>query len=180
MASLFGHGLIGYLFSKTIDKKHVRLLLWLAIISAIFPDIDVISFKLGVPYESWLGHRGFTHSIIFAILWALLCAQLFGKKRKKTFFIVILLATLSHSILDAMTNGGMGVGFLIPFDNSRYFFPFRPIQVSPIGVAKFFSEWGLKVILSELIWIGIPAFIVLGLHKIIKKRNKDKIVLEKL
>lgn len=168
MASLFGHGLIGYLFSKTIDKDQAGLLLCLAILSAILPDVDVISFKLGIPYENWLGHRGFTHSIFFALLWALVCAQLFGKTKKKAFFAVIFLATSSHSVLDAMTNGGLGVGFFIPFNNARYFFPCRPIQVSPIGVAKFFSIWGLKVILSELIWIGIPAFIVLGIHKIIK------------
>ena len=171
MASLFGHGLIGYLFSKVIDKKNVRLLICLAIVSAILPDIDVLSFKFGIPYKSCFGHRGFTHSILFAIFWAFICAYVFGKNRKQVFFIVILLATLSHSILDAMTNGGEGVGFFIPFDDSRYFLPFRPIQVSPIGVANFFSIWGLKVILSELIWIGIPAFIVLTVNKVIKKKK---------
>ncbi|BAO74942.1 putative membrane protein [Winogradskyella sp. PG-2] len=61
-----------------------------------------------------------------------------------------------------MTSGGKGVGFFIPFENSRYFFPFREIKVSPIGVERFFSEWGVNVLLSELKYIGIPCFIVLA------------------
>ena len=44
----------------------------------------------------------------------------------------------------------------LPFDNARYFRPWRPIQVSPISVAHFFSERGLAVLRSEVIWIWIP------------------------
>tara|TARA_R100001369_G_scaffold4044_8_gene12153 strand:+ start:56088 stop:56330 length:243 start_codon:yes stop_codon:yes gene_type:complete len=74
---------------------------------------------------------------------------------------VLFLSTLSHGVLDAMTSGGKGVGFFIPFDNSSYFFPFREIKVPPIGIEKFFSEWGINVILSELKYIAIPCFIIL-------------------
>ncbi len=172
MASLFGHGLIGYAFAKVIDKKQTKLLIGLAIFSAILPDVDVLSFQFNIPYENWLGHRGFTHSILFAVIWALLCAFFLGKKNKTTFFVVLFLATLSHGSLDAMTTGGLGVGFFIPFDDTRYFFTFRPIQVSPIGIKNFFSEWGLRVILSELIWIAIPTIVILGFCKLNKKKNK--------
>jgi len=169
MASLFGHGLLGYTFAKVLPKKQIKTVLWLAIFSAILPDIDVLSFKMGIPYENWLGHRGFTHSIVFAVLWAIVCAYFFGKQNKIIFFTVVFLATLSHGVLDAMTTGGLGVGFLIPFENSRYFFPFRPIQVSPIGIEKFFSAWGLKVILSEIIWIGVPCIVILVINRMKKK-----------
>ena len=67
--------------------------------------------------------------------------------------------TASHSILDGLTNGGLGVALLAPFDNSRYFFPFRPIEVSPIGLA-FFGERGYTVIKSEIIWVWVPALSV--------------------
>ena len=86
------------------------------------------------------------------------------------FAIVLFLSTISHGILDAMTSGGEGVGFFIPFQNMRYFFSFRAIQVSPIGIEKFFSEWGLNVVLSEMRYIGIPCGIILLSHYIIKKR----------
>jgi membrane-bound metal-dependent hydrolase YbcI (DUF457 family) len=59
--------------------------------------------------------------------------------------------TASHGVLDAMTDGGLGIAFFAPFDNTRYFFPFRPVKVSPIGLS-FFSARGLDVIWSELLW----------------------------
>ncbi len=166
MASVFGHALVGGTLSKILDRRTSKVLMLLAILSAVFPDVDVMSFKLGYPYEHWLGHRGFTHSILFAVIWSGILSIVFGKKDKVLFFIVLFLSTLSHAILDAMTNGGLGVGFFIPFENTRYFFGFRPILVSPIGVEKFFSEWGLRVIMSELIWIGIPCGVVLIADKI--------------
>lgn len=171
MASAFGHALVGYTFSKVLDKNQSRVLIILAIISSIIPDADVVSFKLGIPYEHWLGHRGLTHSILFSVTWAILLTVVFGKSRKMIFFIVLFLATISHSLLDAMTTGGEGVGFLIPFNDSRYFLPFSPIKVSPIGIERFFSKWGWKVICSEFIWIGIPCLVVLVMNYVKKKRE---------
>ncbi|MBV7269480.1 metal-dependent hydrolase [Winogradskyella luteola] len=174
MASIFGHGLVAFTTSKIIDYKSSKLLLFLAIGSAILPDIDVLAFKFGIPYAHPLGHRGFTHSILFALIWCILLSLLFGKTRKWVFAIVMFLSILSHGILDAMTSGGKGVGFFIPFENSRYFFPFRAIRVSPIGFEQFFSEWGIRVIVSELKYIGLPCFIVLIMVFIIKKRSMSK------
>jgi inner membrane protein len=67
--------------------------------------------------------------------------------------------TASHGMLDAMTNGGRGIAFFAPFSNHRYFFPWRPIQVSPIG-AGFFSARGLSVLVSEARWIWLPSVII--------------------
>jgi len=72
----------------------------------------------------------------------------------------LFLSTLSHGILDALTNGGLGVAFFAPFDDSRYFFPWRPIRVSPISVSGFLSSRGLQVLRSELQWIWLPAALV--------------------
>lgn len=171
MASIFGHGLLGYTLAKVIDKKEVKILTLLAVGSSMLPDADVIGFYNGIEYSSPLGHRGFTHSILFAIIWAILLAVIFGKTRKFIFFSVIFLATISHGILDAMTTGGEGVGFFIPLDNTRYFFELRPIKISPIGIRRFFSAWGMQVILSELVWIGIPCLFILLLKKL-KNHNK--------
>ena len=72
-------------------------------------------------------------------------------------FAYLFLTTASHGLLDAMTNGGLGVAFFSPFDNSRYFLPWRPIVVSPISVLRFFNPRAQAILLSELIWIWIPA-----------------------
>lgn len=70
MASLFGHSIVGFTLTKVIDTTHTKWLLVAAIFSTILPDFDVVSFQLEIPYLHPLGHRGFTHSIVFALLWA--------------------------------------------------------------------------------------------------------------
>ena len=161
MASIFGHGLVAYTVAKVVDSKSSKLLIFLAIVSSILPDLDVLGFSIGIDYLHPLGHRGFTHSILFALLWSALLTFFFGKSRKLIFAIVIFLSTVSHGLLDAMTSGGKGVGFFIPF---------REIKVSPIGVEKFFSEWGIRVILSEIKYIAIPCGIILLIHYFLSKK----------
>ncbi|MDG1728467.1 MAG: metal-dependent hydrolase [Algibacter sp.] len=169
MASVFGHGVIGYTLTKVIDNKNTKWLVLAAISSAILPDFDVIAFKLGIAYQHPLGHRGFSHSILFAILWALGLMLTVGRKYKLIWFLVIFLSTISHGILDAMTSGGEGVGFLIPYNNERFFFSFREILVSPLGIKNFFSAWGMQVILSELKYIFMPCLVILLILGTLKK-----------
>lgn len=173
MASVFGHGLAAFTISKIVKYNSSKILLVLAIASAIIPDLDVIAFKFGIPYLHPLGHRGFTHSVVFAILWASVLTYIFGKLQKRFYFIVLFLSTLSHGILDAMTTGGKGIGFFIPFDSSRYFFPWQVIRVSPLGIKKFFSERGMQVIMSELKYIAIPCVIILITLYFLKKENYE-------
>lgn len=171
MASIFGHAIVGYTVSKIISNNNSKLLLVLAIASTILPDIDVLTFNFGIPYEAPFGHRGFTHSILFAVLWATLLMFVFGKLNRIIWWIVIFISTISHGILDAMTSGGRGVGFFIPFHNERYFFPFREIIVSPIGIERFFSERGIRVIFSELKYVFLPCFLILVLFYFIRKNK---------
>ena len=176
MASIFGHAVVGVTLAKVIDSDGLKYLLVAAIFSTILPDFDVLAFRLGIPYEHPLGHRGFTHSLLFALLWALVLMFTVGRKHKLIWFLVIFLSTCSHGILDAMTSGGRGVGFFIPFENARFFFPFREIKVSPIGISKFFSSWGVKVIWSEIRYIFIPCLFILvilnSLKFILNERTK--------
>jgi inner membrane protein len=172
MASVFGHSVVGFTLSRLIDNKNSKYLLFAAIFSTILPDFDVIGFRFGIPYLHPFGHRGFTHSIFFALLWALILMYTIGKTNKLIWFLVIFLSTLSHGILDAMTSGGKGVGFFIPFNNNRFFFPFREIKVSPIGVEKFFSEWGIQVIFSEIKYVFLPCFLIFGIRILIKSNSK--------
>ncbi|RZS92566.1 metal-dependent hydrolase [Aquimarina brevivitae] len=181
MASIFAHGLTAFAFSKSFKNDLYSIKLWsLGVICAILPDVDVLGFKFGIAYGDFWGHRGFTHSLLFACILSLLICFLFYRKKMKAYqgvflFIYFFSCTASHGVLDAMTTGGLGIAFLSPFDTTRYFFPFRPIQVSPIGASRFFSQWGLKVILSELIWVGIPALgyimITYLVHNSFKSKN---------
>jgi inner membrane protein len=90
----------------------------------------------------------------------------------------LFLATASHGILDALTNGGLGVAFFSPFYNGRYFFPWRPIRVSPISLGRFFSHQGYLVLKSELLWIWIPTALftsIVLLARSLTSRDENKI-----
>lgn len=176
MASIIAHAVCAVTIGQGLRNANFPKRFWvLLVLSAMLPDIDVIGFSFGIEYGDFLGHRGFTHSLLFAGMWSLLLATTAFCENKTRIFIVLFLATASHGVLDAMTNGGLGIAFLSPFDNARYFFDFRPILVSPIGVGAFFSDWGRRVLLSEAIWIGLPCLLLLisnGLYRKIKVARK--------
>ena len=148
----------------------------LAAVCAALPDADVLAFFFRVPYGDVFGHRGFTHSLPFALLLAFGVVFLFFRdvRRKASLVVFFFAATASHGALDALTNGGHGVAFFAPFDDGRYFFPFRPIEVSPIGVSRFFSEWGLAVVLSELLWVWLPALLAAASVVIATRRLRSR------
>lgn len=98
---------------------------------------------------------------------------LFLRSSRVTVFLFCFIACASHVLLDAMTNGGLGVAIAWPFNQHRYFLPFRPIEVSPVSISGFFSEWGLRVIYSEFLWVFLPAASV-ALAKIITKHRKKQ------
>jgi inner membrane protein len=132
------------------------------VIGTVVPDLDVTAFALGIPYAHPLGHRGFTHSLVFAALFAAVVGYVTRVRSNTSFFVsfvFVFLATASHGLLDAMTSGGLGVGFFIPFSNARLFLPWRPIRVSPIGVGRF-AEKAVPVLLSEALWVWLPAVVI--------------------
>jgi len=140
------------------QKITVRLLLIGALFS-ILPDFDVIAFKFGIPYSSQWGHRGFTHSLFFAVVFSGIFAAILAnwmKTSRLVAFTFLFIAMGSHGVLDMLTDGGLGIAVLWPFDHTRYFFPTQVLKVSPIGMS-FFSEWGLRTIISEFFWIWLPA-----------------------
>ncbi|MGX5220896.1 metal-dependent hydrolase [Pseudomonas segetis] len=173
MASAFAHAVVPLVVYAVFKSPPMNLrLLVLAIILAIAPDADVLAFKFGIAYSSEWGHRGFTHSLFFAGCVAAFF-MLFAKPLKSkpwVVFAMCFIACASHAALDALTNGGLGVALYWPFSTERVFFPFRPVQVSPIGVGAFFTERGLRVITSEFVWIFIPGFVI-GLLGVLIRRK---------
>ncbi len=153
-----------------------RLLL-ASLLFTCLPDADVLAFKLSIAYADAFGHRGFSHSLLFAgltgVLGALGC-RLLGCGPLKA-FAWIALATASHSLLDAATDGGLGVAWLWPWSEQRFFLPWRPIEVSPF-VNGFFSQRGLQVLISEARWVWLPclalALPVVALRALLRRRQQ--------
>jgi inner membrane protein len=87
----------------------------------------------------------------------------------------LFLVTASHGALDAMTNGGLGGAFFSPFNNARYFLPWRPILVSPISFGRFFSPQTPAILTSEFLWIWIPAGLLAALSvDVAGNQGRDK------
>ncbi len=176
MATAFTHAFVGAALA-TVAPKPVpvgRLALTLAILAAA-PDLDVIAFSLGIPYAHPLGHRGVTHSLLYAAVLAPLVTLLF--RHYVTAFSgawwklcgLVFLASASHGFLDAFTDAGLGVGFFIPIENSRYFFPFRPLATSPIGVEAFFTERAWRILANEFTWVWLPTLVGMAIAFITRR-----------
>ena len=165
MPTLISHGIATTALITCFPKRAVpRRLMVAAIICSIVPDIDVVGYQFGLRHGELLGHRGVTHSILFAVILATAAFQfvlptLDRAVNRSLVWTYLFLATASHGLLDALTDrSGLGIPFFWPFDNTRYFFPFAPIAMSPIG-ASFFSERGWLTLLSEARWVWIPSLV---------------------
>lgn len=137
-----------------------RLLL-AGVAAAVLPDLDVLAFRLNVAYSHVLGHRGFSHSAIFALALAVLALLLAPQLRSSRLaaFVVVGLAAVSHPLLDMVTNGGLGVALWWPWSAERFFAPWQVIEVSPLSLQRFLGAKGLAVIKSELLWVWLPALL---------------------
>jgi inner membrane protein len=128
MPSVFSHAIAAVAIGGAVVGGPSRLTIWtLGAICAVVPDLDVVSFHLGLPYGHMLGHRGLSHSLPFA------------------------------------------AAFLAPFSDTRYFSPWRPIVVSPIGIGEFFGPRGVQVMWSELGWVWVPSAVVFLASRLSKR-----------
>jgi inner membrane protein len=162
MATAFSHAIVALAMGKTFQNKELSWReLFLGALCSVVPDVDVIGFYVGIQYGNVWGHRGMTHSVVFAALLAGSLVALWYRGKPAAamtwLFLYFFLCTASHGVLDAMTNGGLGVAFFSPLDTTRYFFPVRPVLVSPIGVSEFFSVYGVRILASKAIWIWLPS-----------------------
>ncbi len=162
MASALSHATVALAIGACFPRAALpRRALGLGVVLAVVPDLDAVGYWLGVPTSAWLGHRGFTHSIPFALALGIAAAVVSTRRapaigHRGTLAMYFILVLLTHGFLDAFTNGGPGIAFFSPFSNARYFFPWRPIQVSPIGIGVFNAR-GLAILATEARWVLLPA-----------------------
>jgi inner membrane protein len=156
MASV-GHLAVGMATARLYHAKSPSLrvpvssmLFWSAL--SFLPDADVAGFAFGVRYGDEWGHRGATHSFVFSLALGVavgVAAWLIRRPPVRT-GVAAGLVLASHPLLDILTNGGLGCAVFWPFDLTRYFAPWTPIPVSPIGLG-FLSPYGMYVAAVELL-----------------------------
>lgn len=131
---------IGELFTDRQFGK--KAMLWGALAQSI-PDIDFVAGFWSSPTEDLIAHRGFTHSILFAVLvtfFMAVTAERFHRPhnislRKWIFFLGT--EVFVHLLLDAFNN--YGTGWFEPFSHERIsfhtIFVVDPIFSLPAGIA---------------------------------------------
>jgi inner membrane protein len=176
MPSAFTHAFVGAALTPLAPPgmRRIRLVVELAAVS-VLPDLDVMAFGLGIPYAHPVGHRGLSHSIAFAALLALLVPLVLHRDvrpwsdRWWGLAALFFAACASHGLLDACTDGGLGVGLFIPFSNARVFFPWRPLAVSPLEPSAFFTAWGWMILRTEILWVWIPVAAAVTIAVIVRR-----------
>lgn len=160
MCTPMTHAVVAAGMGKVFTARKLPRDFWLLLmVLSILPDADVFAFAVGIPYESRFGHRGLSHSLCFALVAGLLAAFLTYRRFKLRFwplFNLYFLATASHGVIDALTNGGLGIAFFAPFDSRRYFFSWTPIEVPSIGRYFFTDGRGWSTLWSEVLWVWVP------------------------
>lgn len=166
MPSILSHPAVPLAIGLGLGSRIIpRPLLLAGVLLSMLPDLDVVTFRLGIPYGDAFGHRGFSHALFSTAVVALLAGWYCYRRYQVaagTATSFLFAAMASHGLLDTLTTGGKGVALLWPFSTERFFAPLQFIRVSPIGIGRFLSERGLVVLLSELQWVWLPA-IALGL-----------------
>lgn len=160
MPSILSHPAVPLALGLALGSRVIPPRLLLAgVVAAILPDLDVLAFRLGLPYTHDFGHRGASHSLAFAALLgglAMMCAgALRAAPRIAGLFVAA--AAASHGLLDMLTNGGLGVAWAWPLSSERSFFPLQVIEASPLSLRRFFSPAGAAVLASELLWVWLPS-----------------------
>jgi inner membrane protein len=177
--SLFAHAAPPLALIPAFWRPGTPSRLWvLGVACAAAPDLDVAAFAFGVPYDHPLGHRGLWHSVPFAAAAAGAVTLLAFPRARAGFsraraWLYLFLAIASHGLLDAFTNGGLGVALLSPFDHQRHFFPFRPIEVSPLSPAAFLSARGMAILANELLWVWLPfGILAVALRSVVRAGSR--------
>jgi inner membrane protein len=109
----------------------------LTAVCAMLPDADVAGFIFGIRYSDVFGHRGLSHSFFFAAVVGALAAlwsrwadaeaatgpRTEWSGRSLALYFALVTVTASHPLLDALTNGGLGVALFAPSATSASSFP---------------------------------------------------------
>jgi inner membrane protein len=161
MPTIISHAAVPLAIGAGLSEKRIPFpLLAVGVAASMLPDADVLLFRFGATYDSIWAHRGFTHSVGFAAAAGLIAALAFRSVAPmRTSFAYVALAALSHGLLDMLTNGGHGVAILWPATEQRFFFDWRPIQVSPLAPGRFVLR-AARIARTEFLWIWVPAIVV--------------------
>jgi inner membrane protein len=169
---------------KSLGKKALIL----GAMAQSFPDLDIIGSLFLSPGKDLLAHRGFSHSLLFALLAGLLfsfvCLRWY-RARQISFlklFIFFFLQLSIHDLLD--TCNSYGTGLLEPFTHQRFSInllyvadPIFSIWLVIAALVLFISKksnpnrikWVLAGVLPSIVYLCFAAFDKLTIRPQVEK-----------
>jgi inner membrane protein len=170
MPTILSHAIVPLAAAAALGPKRIapRVAL-LGAVLAVLPDADVIGFRFGLAYGAEWGHRGASHALLFALSAVLIVLAAQPKLRRWAIGLFLWASMALHGLLDSLTDGGKGVALYWPLLDQRFFAPWKPIRVSPIG-AGFFSARGIETLTSELVWIWLPCAVLVAVGLCVNRR----------
>lgn len=174
------HTVLGACLGDAIAGKKIgkKAMLWGAIANNL-PDIDVITSLYMNHADSLLAHRGFTHSILFALLVSPLMAFLFARIYSSTtmlfkdWLLIFASGNFIHIIIDSFTC--YGTGWLEPFDHLRVSFNLLFVADPFFTIALLISSIALLIMKKDNParnkWTK-GAFVICGLYLIMAVCDK--------
>ena len=138
-----------------------------AVVASGLPDLDTLPSLFGRPCTRI--HRGPSHSLPFILMVVILGWLVFTRLNLPLVWLAAWSAALlSHPLLDFITTdqtlAGSGFGLMLfwPFSRKRWFVSRRLFDTFEVRRStSLFHAW--KLMLPELMWVGIPAAVALGL-----------------
>jgi inner membrane protein len=160
MATDYTHAVVGLGFARLYATKPMPWAYWgLALVLPVIPDIDV--FSSGA-HGAWLAHRGFTHSLAFALFFSVVTASVAFHWFRASWWslsVLFFLMIASHGLLDALTSGGEKIPFFWPLAG-RYG-NWDLIPVSDIALELPDPQYS-RAIRGELLWLWLPMGLLVG------------------
>jgi membrane-bound metal-dependent hydrolase YbcI (DUF457 family) len=130
---LFGASVVAAVLPAPISKRYAKPMLFGAFL-ANTPDFD---FALVFLLNSDKWHRGFTHSMMFALLMVMMFVAYRGRREFRE-ALAYGLAFASHCVLDFVTTKkGGGVELFFPFSDERFGLRWFGLSEMPSKVSVF-------------------------------------------
>jgi inner membrane protein len=163
------HAVTGAALGGCLAKgKELRAAMLVGMLAGTAPDLDVFIRSASDPLLQLEYHRGFTHSLLFAPVLALVCAAVFhpfvrSRLRFGKSVLVCFLALVAHALLDAATSYGTNLWW--PLSDARvgwsWIAVIDPLYTLPgivLVVVMLWSKgarWGTVAILWMIAYVGL-------------------------
>jgi inner membrane protein len=171
VASLFAHAALPLLASRALalPKSHERRALLAGVLCGCLPDLDVVTYALEIRANEPLGHRGLFHSLLASIVLAAVATWFVGRgldrrgpEHRRVFFF-LLFSAASHGVLDALTQGEVGVALFAPFSPVRVASPWKLLPACPVGLTEYLGYFGLLTLANEVLYAAAPVALAVSL-----------------